>query len=157
MVSALRGTIICHIVGDRMEFRKSDKEQYERRTYYVKMDILEESDNCTGSKDYEQCMKNNDYINFDYKSATGCLPGWLIQRKLSFSKDTSIRELDYCKATVENISQDTQQALLNDFRDYLNFRQTHRNVCLEPCKHTFFTSTLATKISNRKALYNSKR
>jgi hypothetical protein len=131
-----------------MVLRKSVDNQFERRTYHVKVDILEEADNCTGIKEYKQCMDKNDHADFDYYSSIGCLPGWMFQHKLSYSKNASIWKLKNCKEAVENVSQVIKQNLMNDLKDYLNFRQTWR-ACTEPCKHTFYTSTLATKIANR--------
>ena len=113
------------------------------------MDILEEADNCTGINEFTQCMANVD--DSELFSSIGCLPAWLIQDVLSYPITASIWKMDYCKAAVENVTKEFKQNLKDDFIDYLNFRLTKWPGCTEPCKHTFYTSTLATKNANRKA------
>ena len=146
---------ISFIKGDRMELRKSGNEEfYEWRTYHVKVDILFEADNCTGTKEYDLCMENEKKKSDEDSepfSIIGCLPGWVIQNKMSYTKNASIWEMDYCQGAVENVPQSFKQDLFDALRNLLNFRQIHWSNCKEPCKHTFYTSTLATKIANRKA------
>ena len=142
------------ILGDRMELRKSDKEQlYEWRTYHVKVDILEEADNCSETKEYEQCLEDIDNEDFGFYSNIGCLPAWWFQNKLNYGKNSSIWKTEHCKEAVENVSLEFQKDFRIQLIDFLDFRPRNWvEECLEPCKHTFYTSTLATKIANRKAI-----
>jgi hypothetical protein len=135
-----------------MELRKSDKEQlYEWRTYHIKVDILKEADNCSDTKEFEQCWRNIDDDYNKYYSDLGCLPAWV--DKSMFGKNSSMGKTEYCKGAVEDVSHKYQKYFKKLMIDYLDFRPRNWvTECQEPCEHTFYTSTLATKIANRTAI-----
>ncbi len=131
------------MTGDRIEIRKQN-EFYEWRTYHIKVDEVEETENCVHyqtKEDYQECLMTNGVLPLFEE--LGCLPEYIFRFKKSPG-------LHACRGLV-NSSKEHYTIWKYAMRDVLNFRPLRlaSSKCPKTCNHQLFSSTLATKRANR--------
>ena len=126
---------------------------FEWKTFHIKVDVEEASENCTDYKTlnaYLKCLGEDGFVNMTKE--LGCLPVWMMfqRRNDSLGQDPSFMELNECNSTIKNTSKELRKIFSDTMSTYLNFRPfDDGKTCKEPCILLTFTSTLATKRANR--------